>query len=77
MKIAEKVVVAQSADRVNFNFKAIPKHEMDAICRDLLYSIKESAKNPAFVADYREWLIKRYGKREGQRRFKKEGLCGT
>ncbi|MDR2558682.1 MAG: hypothetical protein LBC86_03945 [Oscillospiraceae bacterium] len=73
-KITEKVVVSTEPATIKFNFDAIPKHEIDALCRDLLYSCKKAAKNPAVVAKYEQWLIKRYGKREGQRRFKAEAV---
>lgn len=74
MKTIEKVVVSTTPATVKFNFDAIPKHEMDALCRDLIYSIKAAAKNPAVVAKYEKWLIERYGKREGKRRFKAEAV---
>ena len=74
-KIAEKVVVSMEPAAVNFNFDAIPKHEMDALCRTVIRSTTEAFKNPAVVAEYEQWLIKRYGKREGARRFKARGLC--
>ena len=47
---AEKVVVSMTPEKIKFNFDAIPKHEMDALCCDLLYSVKAAAKNPTFVA---------------------------
>lgn len=74
MKKTEKVVVSTTPQAVKFNFKAIPKHEMDALCRDLISSITASFKNPAIVAEYEQWLINRYGKREGKKRFKREEL---
>ena len=76
-KIAEKVVVSTEPATVKFNFNAIPKHEKDALCRDLIYSVTEAFKNPAVVADYEEWLVKRYGKREGKRRFNAKKLLPT
>ena len=74
---SEKVVVAGMPGTVKFNFNAIPRHEMDALCRDLLYSITESLKNPAIVAEYEQWLIKRYGKREGKKRFTRDRASGV
>ena len=64
-------------NRVKFRFEAVPKHEMDALCRDLIHSIKDAAKKPKFMARYEAWLVKKYGKREGSKRFKleKEALC--
>ena len=74
---SEKVVVARTPETIKFNFNSIPRHEMDALCRDLLYSITESLKNPTVVAEYEQWLIKRYGKREGKKRFARDRASGV
>jgi len=74
MKITETVVVSRTPETVKINFDAIPKHEMGAYCRAVIQSIKQSFKNPAYVAEYEQWLIDRYGKREGRKIFKAEGL---
>jgi len=54
MNKVEKIVVSMSPERVKFNFDAIPKHEMDALCHDLTYSIRAAFKNPAIVAEYEQ-----------------------
>lgn len=46
---------------VKIDVDAIPKHEMDALCRVLIRSVTEAFKNPAFAAEYEAWRIKRYG----------------
>jgi hypothetical protein len=72
MKITERIVVSQSPETVKINFDSIPKHVMDSYCRVVIRGVTELFKKPETAADYEQWLIKRYGKREGKRRFKSE-----
>ena len=74
MKIPEKVVVERFPETVKINLNAIPKHEMDAYCRTVIQCIKKAFEDPAYVANYEQWLIKKYGKREGKRIFKTEAI---
>ena len=73
--------ISRTPETVRINLDAIPKHEMDAYCRAVIHSVKKALQDPAYVADYEQWLIKRYGKREGKKIFKAEavihnvGLC--
>jgi hypothetical protein len=76
-KIPERVVVSRTPESVNIDFNAIPKHEMDAYCRVVIRGIKEHFKKPGAAANYEQWLIERYGKREGKRRFKSEEVMLT
>jgi len=70
-----KKVMSRTPETVKFNFSAIPKHEMDALCRSVIQCTKASFNNPAVVAEYEQWLIARYGKREGKKRFKKDMIA--
>ena len=62
--------ISRTPETVKFNFDAIPKHEMDAYCRVLIQCVTKAFQDPAYVADYEQWLINRYGKREGKKKFK-------
>ena len=60
--ISEKVVVSMTTAAVEIDIDAIPKHEIDTLCRSLIRSVTEAMKNPKFAADYEVWRAKRYGK---------------
>jgi len=72
MRLTEKVV-AERPEPVSVNLNAIPRHEMDALCRAALRLTEATFKDPAAVADYEKLLIARYGKREAKKRLKKGG----
>ena len=61
-RLAEKVVVSRTPATIQIDVDAIPKHEMDTVCRVLVRSVTEAFKNPQFAADYEIWLAARRAK---------------
>ena len=59
MKIAEKVVVSRTPETVRINLKALPKHEMDALCRAALRLTEATFKDPNARAEFKKWQRKR------------------
>lgn len=61
MKITECDLPKIPTNTLKIDVSAMPKHEIDALCRVLLHSVSEAFKNPSFAAEYEEWRAKRYG----------------
>jgi len=59
MRKAEKVVVSRNPATVSINLKALPKHEMDVLCRAALRLTEATFKDPKARAEFRKWQRKR------------------
>lgn len=62
MKKAEqfKLITEIPPNALKINVNAMPKHEIDALCRVLLHSVAEAFKNPTFAAEYEAWRKQRH-----------------
>lgn len=59
-----QVIESPSTSGAAINVDSIPQHEMDNLCRVVLRCAAEAFKNPAFRAEYEEWLKKRHEKQK-------------
>lgn len=59
-----QVIESCGTSRVAVDVDSIPQHEMDNLCRVVLRCAAEAFKNPAFRAEYEEWLKKRHEKQK-------------
>ncbi len=64
MKSTEYITPIIQPNKVKIDLDAMPKHEIDTLCRVLIHSITEAFKDPTFAAEYEEWRAKRYSQRE-------------
>ena len=67
-------IITTNCDRsllpeAEINLNKLPKHALSAICLVLSNGVEEAFKDPVVISDYKKWLIKRYGKHEGKKRF--------
>ena len=55
-----KQVKRRDPEHVAVNMDAIPEHEVDALCRTLISSVKGYFKDPAVQADFKRWQQERH-----------------
>lgn len=57
-----QIIAQPPLSEMKVNVNAVPKHQMDALCRVVIHCATEAFKDPKFAAEYEAWRRERYAK---------------